>query len=88
MKVSEAGNVIIPAYITLQQKGYILECMHAGSDDDLVSWKATKGSDEFNASDPLSLLGIIAMIEHRGENWKATDEEATPFMNKYYGEDL
>ena len=88
MKVSEAGNVIIPAYITLQQKGYILECIYPETDNDLISWRATKGSNKFNASDPLTLLGIVAMVEHRGENWKATNEEALSFMNKYYGEEI
>jgi hypothetical protein len=83
MKVSDAGNVIIPAYLTLQDKGYVVEQIFDESVDGITVWRATKGIDEFNASDPLTLLGVVAMVEHRGEAWQADTEEALPFMNKY-----
>ncbi len=86
MKVSEAGNTLIPAYLTLQDKGYDVEKVLAEPQDSITLWRATKDGNEFNASNPLSLLGIVAMAEQRGEDWQPDTSEAQEFMEKYLSE--
>ncbi len=88
MKVSEAGNVIIPAYLTLQDKGYAVERISTKSDGSVTIWRATQDGNEFNASDPLALLGVVALAEYRGENWRAEPEEAKPFIREYLDESI
>lgn len=86
MKVSEAGNVVIPAYLTLKDKGYKVERIFCEPKDTITLWRATKGSNEFNASDPLTLLGVVAMAEHRGCEWQPKLEESNEFIETYLNE--
>jgi hypothetical protein len=88
MKVSEAGNTIIPAYLTLVDKGYKVERVLIESNDSTALWRAVKANNEFNASDPLTLLGIVAMAEHRGEDWKPKMDESQEFIEKYLNEKI
>jgi len=88
MKISEAGNTIIPAYITLQEKGYKVERVLCEPNDSITLWRAEKDNKEFNASDPLALLGIVAMAEHRGEDWKPKIDESKEFIEKYLNEKI
>jgi hypothetical protein len=88
MKVSEAGNVIIPAYLTLQDKGYTVERIRTKSEDGITLWRATQGANEFNASNPLTLLGVVAVAEHRGEHWQPALDESKSFLSKYLSEEI
>ncbi len=83
MKVSEAGNTIIPAYYALIEKGYQVERVLKEPEDNITLWRATKGSLECNASNPITLLGVVAMAETRGEDWKLTQAEFKEFHEKY-----
>jgi hypothetical protein len=80
MQITAAGNTEVPAYLVLIAKGY--EIIHRDPDD---AWVAQKGEDAFGASGPLELLGLAAMAEARGNNWRATDEEIDAFLEKYPG---
>ena len=80
MRITAAGNTEVPAYLVLIAKGY--EITHDGPDD---AWVAQKGPDAFSASGPLELLGLVAMVEARGRNWRATDAEIEAFLQDYPG---
>ena len=80
MQISAAGNTEVPAYLVLIAKGY--EIIYRHPDD---AWVAQKGEEVFAASGPLELLGLVAMVEGRGSNWRATDEEIDAFLKKYPG---
>jgi hypothetical protein len=80
MQITAAGNTEVPAYLVLIAKGY--EITHYDPDD---AWLAQKDGDAFSASGPLELLGLVAMAEARGSNWRATDEEIRAFLKKYPG---
>ena len=52
--------------------------MLSGSEKDQCI--AKKDGLEFIAEDTVLLLGLIAMFETRGEDWKASDAEIDKFM--------
>jgi hypothetical protein len=76
MRLASAANLLTPAYLTVIDRGYAV-----GKDGDMLT--ATKGDDTFIAEDPISLLGIIAVAEARGENWQATDEQIDEFLARF-----
>lgn len=70
-----------PALITLREKGYDLG-IYEPSDDpreiltegDIGFWWANKNSHEFVASSPLELLGLVAIWEYRGDEWRRSSD--------------
>jgi hypothetical protein len=76
MQITVAGNTEVPAHLALIAKGY-----QVSMTSDL--WLAQKDQNFFSASGPLELLGLVAMAEIRGVNWRATDQEIEAFLTKY-----
>jgi hypothetical protein len=81
--VVSAGNVLVPAYLTLVEKGYRVTRSKTGRRGDPEEWRATKGSARFVAEDPLSLLGLVAMYDARGKAWPASDDEIDAFFDRF-----
>lgn len=75
-KIASAGNSDTAAYAVLLSKGYIVE-IRKKSDDKTVWFVAQKDGSEFIGDTPIETLGLIAMFEFRGEDWKPTDLEVT-----------
>jgi hypothetical protein len=75
MQITAAGNTEVPAYLALIAKGY--DVSHNVDGD---FWLARKGNDSFSADGPLMLLGLVAMVENRGTNWRAADQEIDAFL--------
>ncbi len=71
----------MPAYLALLAKGYSVRWERKSKENEL--WYAERENGEFVAEGPIELLGLVAMYEVRGENWKATDKEIDAFMEKY-----
>lgn len=76
MRVAMAGNTLAPAYSVLLKKGYTIE-RHPDLPGACV---ASKDGYSFLADNPLELLGLIAMIEVRGEAWQASNREVDDFL--------
>lgn len=81
MHVTSAGNTTVPAYLVLLKKGYTVSKNELSQTEEL--WIATKNATELSAEDPLTLLGLVEMIERRGPNWKASDAEIDAFMQDF-----
>jgi len=81
--IVSAGNVLVPVYLALVQKGYRVMRSKTGRRDDPEEWCAVKGATRFVAEDPLSLLGLVAMREARGRAWQASDEEIDAFFDQF-----
>lgn len=76
MKISAAGNLEVPAYLTLKELGYeVIE-----NND---TWTASKNQNSFNGNSPLEILGAIKVFEIRGDNWRATDNEIEDFIKLF-----
>ncbi len=76
-QIIAAGNVEVPAYLVLIEKGYEVRC------DGDERWTARKGDSVFGGAGPIEVLGIVCMYENRGKDWKASDEAIDNFLQKY-----
>ena len=81
VKIASAGNTIVPAYLALLAKGYWVTRLGVREREE--TWQALKGSEEFIAEDPVSLLGLVALYEVRGIGWKADDAEIDAFVARF-----
>jgi hypothetical protein len=79
--IGPAGNTLVPAVLALESKGYCVSWTRQNDHDE--TWFAEGPLGRFLGDDPLELLGLIAMREIRGENWRATDGQIDEFMNRY-----
>jgi hypothetical protein len=77
VRIAGAGNVEVPAYLTLAQRGFEVRCDEGGL------WHATKTDCDLIGDGCLELLGLAAMFETRGEHWRASDEEIDNFLAKF-----
>ena len=68
INLSATGNVAVPAIKLIEDLGFQLTFKNG-------TFTAQKGMDIFRADDPITLLGLIKLIEVRGENWHVTDIE-------------
>lgn len=66
--ISEAGNTLVPAALTLEQLGFDV----LATPEQTV---AARGELRIVASDPLTALGLATIVQVRGENWQAADHE-------------
>ena len=81
--IASAGNVLVPAYLALVEKGFRVTRSKTARRGDPEEWCAKKGAARFVAEDPLSLLGLVAMREARGRAWRASDEEIDAFFDRF-----
>lgn len=80
--IMPAGNVVIPTYLALLQKGYAV--WREGHAADVERWHAENSECHFVADGPEMLLALAALYEVRGKEWKASDAEIESFLAHYY----
>ena len=85
LHISGAGNVVVPAYLALQQMGYRVRCEKLASGEE--DWIAESDTAVFSAPDVIMLLGLAKLGELRGEDWRASDAEIQDFLKKFGYED-
>ena len=78
--IINAGNVMVPAYLTLLQKGYQVSVER---DNEKENWVAENHQCKFVADDPVALLGLVCVFEVRGKSWQASDEQISQFLEMY-----
>ena len=61
----QCANTIVPAYLVMKQRGYAIR--KEGSRDHEEAWYAEKAGVQLIAEDPVTLLGLVAVSEARGE---------------------
>ena len=69
MQLTDAGNTWNPALLVLKAKGYTLE-WRLYTNTDGSDYSATRNGHTFIAETPVSLLGLVSIFEHFGENWQ------------------
>ncbi len=77
-KLIAAGNTVVPALLTLEQLGFTIT-MEASSDQCI----AVRGEETFVADDPVTVLGLVKLVEKRSWNWRPSDEEIDQVLIKY-----
>lgn len=77
LSIRIAANTHNPALQTLKEKGYHLwvEPDEPGEETEFTDWNAEKNGRFFSATDPVELLGLVAMHEHRGDDWASKNTE-------------
>ncbi len=85
MKIAAAGNTEIPAYLALLAKGLDVSKIpnSAGLDEE---WIASDGQRQFIATGLVEVLGLVALVDLRGEDWRASDDEIDEFFAKFDSE--
>jgi hypothetical protein len=77
-----AGNTEVPALLALRAKGYRVWLEYTKVDDPkspchpyMPDYQAQSEFGYFSATTPVELLGLVAMWETRGDDWKLKPEE-------------
>lgn len=86
LRISEAMNTYNPALYVLQARGYTVRMQYDEQTKD-TTWIAIKDDARFAASNPLSLLGLVAMWEGRGDRWQKHSDEPDAYT-ELLGDDL
>ena len=79
-RLSMAGNTMAPCCVTLEELGYTVSNDTSG---DQETWKAEKDGLRFYAFDPCQLLGLVRLVEIRGQDWQVSDKQIGDFINRY-----
>ncbi len=82
MKLSAAANLEVPAYLEISKRGYDVTRRSDSINGEV--WSAHHGSSILEAESPIQLLGLIALIEARGEDCHSTDDETELFLATFY----
>jgi hypothetical protein len=77
VRIRSAGNTELPALLALRAKGYRVWLEYTKVDDPTSPWypympdyQAETGGAYFSATSAVELLGLVALWETRGDNWK------------------
>jgi hypothetical protein len=77
--IAAAGNTVVPALLALSELGFNVTVPASPE----RQWVAIRGQEEFLADDPVTLLGLIKLVEVRTWNWGASDKEIEATLDKY-----
>jgi hypothetical protein len=79
-RVIAAGNTVVPALLSLEELGFnvIVRNHPAGQ-----TFTARRDDEEYSADDPVTLLGLVKLVEVRSWQWNATDSQIDAIMIKY-----
>jgi hypothetical protein len=74
-----AGNTVVPALLALEALGFRVE-VTAGEHS---LCQATRGDESYAAGDPVTVLGLVRLVEVRGWDWAATDAEIDAVFQRF-----
>jgi hypothetical protein len=79
ISIYQAGNTLVPVLATLESLGFRLwqEPRSTGR----PFYHAENDEHSVFAHDSFALLGLIKMLEIRGENWLPTNEEIKRYLD-------
>jgi chitodextrinase len=80
MKIIAAGNTMVPAILALEQLGFGLSIRKTAAGQTFV---ATRAEETYSADDPVTLLGLVKLIEMRSWEWRPTDTQVDATLKKY-----
>jgi hypothetical protein len=85
LTIGYAGNTWNPCMLALRAKGYTLRFwfIKIGENDYQSNIDAEKDDRHFSASNAVELLGLVAMWEVRGDDWKTKPDEPDVYDELY-----
>jgi hypothetical protein len=79
--IATAGNTVVPALLALEKLGFSVSVERDGDGRDL--FQAVKGEESYIAEDPVSVLGLVKLVEMRGWEWQPSDLEIEDTLQRY-----
>ncbi|MDB4908363.1 MAG: hypothetical protein JWO05_3147 [Gemmatimonadetes bacterium] len=77
--ISAAGNTVVPALLALEALGFRVE-VTAGAQS---SCQAFRGDESYSAGDPVTVLGLVRLVELRSWDWEASDRDIDLTLNRF-----
>ncbi len=83
--IRSAGNTQNPCLLALRDKGYKLTLWFTidGKGDHMMNYDAEKEERLFSATTAAELLGLVAMWEVRGDDWRTKPTDPDVFDELY-----
>jgi hypothetical protein len=78
--LTAAGNTAVPALLVLEKMGFQISVKDMESGQLVI---ATRKDEQYSADDPVTVLGLIKLVEIRGWQWPATDSQIDQTIRKY-----
>jgi hypothetical protein len=78
--ISTAGSTVAPAILVLEGLGFAISVERVGGED-LV--RAVRGDETYIADDPVTVLGLVKLVELRGWDWRAADSDLDRVTRQY-----
>ena len=76
-QIAIAGNTVVPGLLALERLGFEIAVDPSGP------VRATRGDESYIADDPVTVLGLVKLVEMRSWNWRADDSEITEVISRY-----
>lgn len=77
--IAAAGNTVVPALLALEALGFHVEMSRA---DDAMC-RATRGDEGYLAEDPVTVLGLVRLVELRTWEWRAADADIDSTLRRH-----
>jgi hypothetical protein len=78
--IAAAGNTVVPALLALEQLGFEVTIENRSTGQTTI---AIRGEEKYSADDPVTVLGLIKLIEVRTWQWNASDLVLEKTAQKY-----
>jgi hypothetical protein len=76
IQIAQAGNTVVPAILALEELGLVVDVQA----DQVV---ASSSAVRFIAEDPVAVLGLVRLLELRGADWMAKDEDIAAAFERF-----
>ena len=78
--IDAAGNTVVPALLALEALGFDVVVETVG---ERQTCRAARGDERYSADDPVTVLGLIKLVEARGWDWHPDDQQLGQAMQRY-----
>jgi hypothetical protein len=79
-RIAETSNTLIPAILALEQAGFVVNMGYAKNGP--MFW-ATRDETTYEGSSPEIVLGLVKLMELRGQDWQASDDEVRAVSERH-----
>ena len=75
-----AGNTVVPALLALEGLGFAVSVERVAGRE---IYSAIRADETFAGEDPVTVLGLVKLVEARGWTWQAGDADLERVMRQY-----
>ena len=79
-QITSAGNTVVPALLSLESLGFEVVVSANG---DRAECRVTRGDESYVADDPVTVIGLVRLVELRGWNWAVSDSELDAAIQRF-----